>query len=256
MNLLCDLFRHGGRENFRNEIIWCYSTSGRAKRFFAPKHDTILLYTKSGQGYWGDYRIPVPQKYLESHYKQQDAKGNRVRIRVDAGKERVYYPEEGMTCNDWWDIPYVNSQAKERTGFPTQKPLALYERMIEASSREGDLVLDPFAGCATTCIAAEIHGREWIAIDINREAQGVVKKRLRQEARLPRKGQSWDRAIKVRTTPPPPYRRRRKGCAGTRACQPASERPQDVRPRDQRASGGRGRRIVPGMRLRAARWPH
>ena len=108
-----------GRAQFRNEIAWCYSTSGRAKRFFAKKHDTILLFTKSDSAFWGDYRIPVSPEYLSSHYRQVDEHGRRCRIRVDAGKQRTYYPDKGMTCNDWWDIPYLNSQAKERTGYPT-----------------------------------------------------------------------------------------------------------------------------------------
>ena len=123
-----------GKENNRNEIAWCYSTSGRAKRFFAKKHDTILLYTRSDDGFWSDYRIPVPQKYLDSHYRQTDSEGRRCRIRVDAGKTRIYYPDEGMICNDWWEIPYINSQSSERTGYPTQKPVALAKRIILASS--------------------------------------------------------------------------------------------------------------------------
>ena len=95
-----------GSGNFRNEIVWCYSNSGRAKKFFAKKSDTLLLYTKSKYGFWGDYRIPVSQKYLDSHYRQTDDQGRRCRIRVDAGKRRVYYPDEGMICNNWWsDIP-------------------------------------------------------------------------------------------------------------------------------------------------------
>ena len=91
---------------------------------------------------------------------------------------------------------------QERTGFPTQKPLALYERIIKASSNEGDLVLDPFAGCATACVAAERLGREWIAIDINEEAERVTKDRLQKEAQLPFGTRSWNRAVKTRTTPP------------------------------------------------------
>ncbi len=92
--------------------------------------------------------------------------------------------------------------AKERRGYPTQKPLALYERLITASSNEGDLVLDPFAGCATTCVAAERLGRDWVAIDINKEAQTEVNDRLKAEARLPVGSSSWSRAIHVKTQPP------------------------------------------------------
>ena len=170
-----------GRDQFRNEIVWCYSTSGRAKKFFAKKHDILFLYTRGKRGFWGNYRIPVSEKYLKSHYRQRDSEGRRCRIRVDAGKRRIYYPEEGMTCNDWWEIPYLNSQAKERVGYPTQKPLALLDRIIRASSNEGDLVLDPFCGCATACVAAERLNRQWIGMDISDMAYKLVKERLTNE---------------------------------------------------------------------------
>ena len=184
-----------GKENFRNEIIWCYSTSGRSKKFFAKKHDTILLYTASKSGYWSDYRIPVSEKYLNSHYNQVDEQGRRCRIRVDAGKTRIYYPEDGMICNDWWsDIAYVNSQANERTGSPDQKPLPLYERIIEASSKENDIVLDPFCGCATTILAANNLNRRWIGIDRRKDARYHIITRLmgitrKQRADLEKKAQ-------------------------------------------------------------------
>lgn len=100
-------------ENYRNEIVWGYSNSGRPKRFFAKKHDTILLYTKTDTAYWGNYKMPISEEYLESHYRQVDDEGRRCRIRVDAGKKRYYYPEDGMTPNDWWkDIPSLNSVTK------------------------------------------------------------------------------------------------------------------------------------------------
>ncbi|WP_306699756.1 DNA methyltransferase [Thioalkalivibrio sp. HK1] len=170
-----------GKDNFRNEIVWCYSTSGRSKKKFAAKHDIILFYSKS-ENYRFEYSLKISQKYLDSHYRQTDENGRRCRIRVDAGKVRIYYPEEGMTCNDWWtDIPYVNSQAKERTGYPTQKPLALLSRIIKASSQEGDIVLDPFAGCATTCVAAEGLYRRWIGIDISEKAVELVKRRIKND---------------------------------------------------------------------------
>ncbi len=167
-----------GSRNFRNEVVWCYSTSGRAKRHFARKHDIILYYTKTARGYWGDYRIPVSPEYLESHYRQTDSEGRRCRIRVDAGKTRIYYPEEGMICNDWWEIPYLNSQSQERMGYPTQKPLTLLERIIEASCPPDGTVLDPFCGCGTTIHAAEALRRKWIGIDISSFATGLVRKRM------------------------------------------------------------------------------
>ena len=171
-----------GRKNFRNEIAWAYSNSGRPKRFFAKKHDVILLYTKTDKAYWGNYKMPISEEYLASHYRQVDDQGKRCRIRVDAGKKRYYYPEDGMTPNDWWkDIPSLNSVAKERLGYPTQKPVALLERIIKASSNKEDIVLDPFCGCATTCVAAERLQRHWIGIDISPKAVDLVRVRLENE---------------------------------------------------------------------------
>ena len=85
-----------------------------------------------------------------------------------------------LADNVWTDIPPINSQAKERIGYPTQKPLALLERIIKASSNEGDMVLDPFCGCATACIAADRLGRKWVGIDISPKAVELVNMRLRQ----------------------------------------------------------------------------
>ena len=82
--------------------------------------------------------------------------------------------------NNWTDVPPINSQAKERTGYPTQKPLALLERIIKASSNEGDMVLDPFCGCATACVAADQLGRQWVGIDISHKAVELVNMRLQQ----------------------------------------------------------------------------
>ena len=190
-----------GEDHFRNEIVWCYSTSGRPKRFFAKKHDILLFYSL-GHGYWGNFRIPVSEKYLDSHYQQKDENGNRCRIRYDHGRKRVYYPDQGITCNDWWNIPYVNSQAKERTGYPTQKPLALLERIIKASSKEGDTVLDPFCGCATTCVVAERLDRKWVGIDTSIKAFDLVRERLIKEAADPTDILKYKNEIDLRTELP------------------------------------------------------
>lgn len=191
-----------GEKNFRNEVVWCYSTSGRTKKFFAKKHDIILLYTKTNKSFWGNYKIPVSKKYLNSHYRQFDSKGRRCRIRVDHGKTRIYYPEDGMICNDWWEIPYLNSMSEERTGYPTQKPVVLLERIIKASSNEGDMVLDPFCGCATTCVAAERLDRNWIGIDTSIKAYELVKERLDKEVVESPKVWVWKDVIDLKTDPP------------------------------------------------------
>jgi site-specific DNA-methyltransferase (adenine-specific) len=92
--------------------------------------------------------------------------------------------ETKTTAPDVWEINYLNSQSKERTGYPTQKPLALLSRIIKASSNEGDVVFDPFCGCATTCVAAQQLGRKWIGIDIEKQAASILVKRLSDDAGL------------------------------------------------------------------------
>ncbi len=179
-----------GEENFNNEIVWGYSTSGRQERgkrnSWAKKHDIILWYTKDHNQFKGDCTLPCTPEYIQSHYRQIDEQGRKCRIRVDAGKERIYYPEEGINGNDWWgDIPYENSMSKRRTKYPTQKPVPLLKRIIRSSTKEGGVVLDPFCGCATTCIAAEILNRRWIGIDKLEQTYVEIRKRLKEEIENP-----------------------------------------------------------------------
>lgn len=136
---------------------------------------------------WRGFRNPHPsgwrlsRKRLEEEYE----KGNIV-IREDGKLERRKYEDEydGAPVDDFWDdIPRITG-GEESTGYPTQKPLALYERIIKASSNPGDIVLDPFCGCATTCVAAEMLGRQWIGMDIWDGAYGVTIDRLKKEGCL------------------------------------------------------------------------
>ena len=178
-----------GIKNFNNEIIWCYSTSGRGSRGkrnrWAQKHDTILWYAKNIKKFKADCTVPVSDDYIESHYRQMDNEGRKCRIRVDAGRERIYYPDEGINGNDWWtDIPYVNSQAKDRLGYPTQKPLQLLERIIKCASSEEDIVLDCFCGCGTTIEAAHKLHRNWIGIDASMLACKEMKKRMKVKQKV------------------------------------------------------------------------
>ncbi len=149
----------------------------------------------------------VTRYWRHSQEKMQEliAEGRVVQTKPKGVPSYKRYLDEmpGVPLQDLWaDINPIPAQSKERTGYPTQKPLTLYERIIKASSNEGDIVLDPFAGCATTCVAAERLGRGWIAVDINEEAKDVVLGRLRTEARLPEGRRSWNRMISVKTSPP------------------------------------------------------
>jgi site-specific DNA-methyltransferase (adenine-specific) len=99
------------------------------------------------------------------------------------GTDKVYKPNPlGKIPEDWWLMNILNANDPERTGYPTQKPLALLHRIIKASSNEGDIVLDPFCGCATTCVAAQQLGRKWIGIDIEKQAVGILIERLSDDA--------------------------------------------------------------------------
>ena len=155
-----------GNQNFRNEVIWCYHTGGATKKHFPKKHEVLLLYGKNAKQSYHDAPRGIPYRDFYAY----DKNGN---IEVAKG----YHPE-GKMVPDWWEISAISSRAKERTGWPTQKPLALLDRIIKASSNENDVVLDPFCGCATACVAAEKLQRQWIGIDVAPAAERFTKDRL------------------------------------------------------------------------------
>ena len=174
-----------GRRNFRNEVVWCYSGASSPKYDFRRKHDTLLRYSKSGSYVFNVEFQP---------YNNPDVV-RRASPKGVSEKRGMDYRPEGMPLNDWWaDITQLINWHKERIGYPTQKPLALYERIIKASSNEGDIVLDPFSGCATTPIAAERLGRQWIGMDIWEGAYKAVHDRLIREG-LAVEGESNDEQI-------------------------------------------------------------
>ena len=156
-----------GRKNFRNEIAWCYTGPQRTVRHFPRKHDVILFYS-SPDGTFNRDAVRVPSKW--------NALGG-------FGDPDVVKENRGKVPEDWWPMTF-GPNTKERVGYPTQKPLALYERIIKASSNEGDIVLDPFAGCATTLVAAERLGRQWAGIDIWDGAAAIVRQRMEDNRQL------------------------------------------------------------------------
>ena len=173
-----------GRKNFRNEVIWSYRAGGVSKRYWPRKHDSILFYVKSDSY----EHSPIQERIF---YDKQF-----FTEKVDT--EGRYYAD--VYVKDVWDdIKPIINVSKERTGYPTQKPLALYKRMIEASSNSGDIVLDPFAGCATTCVAAEQLGRQWIGIDIREESGDVIRERLENEVNG---SMAWDAIVRTPTSAP------------------------------------------------------
>lgn len=160
-----------GRRNFRNEIVWCYSGGGIPRKDFPRKHDILLRYVKSD-----NYVFHVERKPYKENT-QQVGKHSTL-----SGGEAIDL-DRGTPVTDWWtDIRTVTRWNPEGTGYATQKPLALYERIINASSNEGDMVLDPFCGCATTLIAAERLGRKWVGIDLWNKGHAMVVYRLAKES--------------------------------------------------------------------------
>lgn len=187
-----------GRNNFRNEIVWCYTGPSSPKmKNFPRKHDTILRYTKSKVWTWNQLRTP----YKDPNQTLRKAMDGGAGIGIEEVRK---YRERGKLIEDYWaDIALAVRSPKERTGYPTQKPLALLERIIKASSNENDVVLDPFCGCATACVAAEQLQRQWIGIDISPSAEDITKLRLEeasQQGRLFSPIQMSD--VTVSSTPP------------------------------------------------------
>ena len=159
-----------GKKNFVNEIAWGYEKPRSAKKIWRNNHDVILFYSKSDEWTFNPQRVPTLDGRFEMRkpFKRPDGS--------------VWEPKEpGKQAGSWWyDIPSFATRmtAKERTGYPTQKPVALAERMIKASSNPGDVVLDPFAGCAYVPVAAEGLDRQWIACDISVRALTVVRRQF------------------------------------------------------------------------------
>lgn len=152
-----------GRENFLNEIIWAYDYGARSKSKWPTKHDTILFYVKDAKNYHFDIDACDRIEYMSPKL---------------VGEEKAAL---GKTPTDSWWMSIIGTNAKERLGYPTQKPVALVERIINVSSEEGDLVLDCFAGSGTTGAACLKNNRNFILVDENIEAVNLMKQRFQNE---------------------------------------------------------------------------
>ena len=155
-----------GKDNFRNEIIWHYKNASRGKYNWAKAHDTILYYAKSPDAKF--YRDAVLVPFESGMTAWRYSKGGQSDKEMPKGKT-----PDNVIC-----MPSLNTMSKERSGYPTQKPEALLERIIKASSNEGDIVFDPFCGCATTLVAAEKLNRRWLGIDVSPQSAKEIKKRM------------------------------------------------------------------------------
>ena len=165
--LLDEIF---GKENFRNEIIWCYTGPQKSLRYFSRKHDVIYFYAKSENSTFNVQRI--------QHKSGLHGVGG-LGFRGSDNNNLKQLEEQGKILEDWWeDISTTGRIVKEITGYSTQKPEKLLERIIKASSNEGDLVCDFFGGSGTTAAVAERLGRRWITTDIGKPATLVMRKRF------------------------------------------------------------------------------
>jgi DNA modification methylase len=164
-----------GAGNILNEIIWCYRQGGRAIDTFGQKHDTLFWFGKAKTFSFNADPVRVP--YEGSGGYQTSGKGVKI-------GDKIYLPNElGKIPEDWWDIPALPPMSGERLAYPTQKPEALIERIIKASSNEGDLVADFFCGSGTTAAVAEKLGRKWITSDLGKFGIHTTRKRLIQVQR-------------------------------------------------------------------------
>lgn len=184
-----------GYRNFRNEIIWAYRGGGVPKHDFSRKHDIILRYSKTPTVTFNVDAVRIPYSEDSSERLNYTARS----FRGDKTYDNYVQHPKGKHPEDWWPIQPIMPSSKERRGYPTQKPLALYERIIKASSNPDDMVLDPFAGCATTCVAAERLGRRWIGIDLNEPARGIIHDRLQSEVSA---SMAWGDIVTTPTEPP------------------------------------------------------
>jgi site-specific DNA-methyltransferase (adenine-specific) len=205
------------RDNFRNEITWerttdTGSSKARSNRF-PTNTDVILFYSKSEKYVYNKQYFEYSEKYVSNKFTNNDNDGKGAyrwqvlstysqetfdklksenRLKKTTSSKYYYYKQyfsesKGVRISNLWkadDIVPIGPSAKEKTGYPTQKPLALLHRIIKTSSNEGDIVMDPFCGCATTCVASQQLGRKWIGIDIEKQAVGILVERLSNDAGL------------------------------------------------------------------------
>ena len=167
-----------GKRQFQNEIIWSYRRWPTQANRFQRMHDCLLFYSKVDGGNMFNTLTMPPS---DSSKKRWKGAMQKVTFRADGTRNPTEGSgtSQGVALNDVWEIPILAPVSRERLGYPTQKPLALLERIIAASSSEGDVVLDPFCGCGTAVHAAQRLGRNWIGIDVTHLAISLIEKRLK-----------------------------------------------------------------------------
>ena len=179
---LCD--KAFGKSRFLNEIVWAYESGGRARKYFPRKHDVILFYAKGARYTFDLTKVPLSRKgNRRNHMARGVDEENRSFSRiVSNGKEYRYYDDEPVYPGDvWTDIGFLQQRDPERTGYATQKPLALLERLLLPVTEPGDLVADLCCGSGTTLEAAQNLGCRFAGLDISPETVSVALSRLKPE---------------------------------------------------------------------------
>ncbi|UCG34322.1 MAG: site-specific DNA-methyltransferase, partial [Phycisphaerales bacterium] len=161
-----------GPENFLNEIIWSYRTGGTSPRWFPRKHDTLLIYARC-LGRHTFHAIRAGTYRTDGLNRDEDGKPYK-----NTRSGRLYFDARGPLVTDVWEVPFLSTVSDERTGYPTQKPLALLCRLLLAFTNPDDLVVDPFCGSGTTLVAAEQLDRRALGCDIISEAVHLTNRRL------------------------------------------------------------------------------
>ena len=176
-----------GEENFLNEIIWAYQSGGRARNFFSRKHDVILFYRKSKAYDFNMEAVMAPRAVpRSSHMKRHvDPDGRVYRSIRSGGKVYTYYDDDPVAPSDVWDdLSHIQQRDPERTGYDTQKPFALLNRIVRCAARPGDTVMDLFAGTGTALVAAARNGCPSVGVDMSPLAPNIARRRLADIAAL------------------------------------------------------------------------
>lgn len=170
-----------GEDNFQSEIIWSYKRWSNSKKGLLNSHQTIYFYSKTDNFKFNTiYTDYSPTTNIDQILQARVRNGNGkvAYLRDEEGNVILGDEKRGVPLSDVWNIPFLNPKAKERTGYPTQKPILLLERIIEISTEKGDCVLDPFCGSGTTLVSAKLTGRQYIGIDVSKEAVELSNRRL------------------------------------------------------------------------------
>jgi site-specific DNA-methyltransferase (adenine-specific) len=170
-----------GRDNFQSEIVWSYKRWSNSKKGLLNSHQIIFFYSKTENFKFNTiYTSYSATTNLDQilQDRERDINGKSTYKRDENGNIVIGKEKKGVPLSDVWEIPYLNPKAKERTGYPTQKPVLLLNQIINIVTDEGDLVLDPFCGSGTTCVSAKLLKRKFIGIDVSEDAVNLANIRL------------------------------------------------------------------------------